>query len=218
MITEIEKARALKIIVSSAELYNENLNGHNLLILCKNDKSICHYTMAFQEQNFLHLTGMIPDSKKMTSFDFYRRCINRKLSTNDFKYKSEHTTKLKLDVLTQAMEIHKKARNIGEYGNTGLNLFSEILAGTENFAMGFIIGDEEGRFYPNTVVKEDIRELLAKERKFPIIAILRKSFKDELYNEITYLSININRNKLKYDISILNSIEPILHVELVKND
>ena len=209
MIRESEKIRAIDTIVTCAKKYDAELKNNNLLILSKIGKMILPFSITFEESNFLHLTGM--ETNSMSAVDFLRASVNRKLSLGDFSYKSKYFTRLKLEVLQMAMEVHKKATSIGEFeADSGFRLYSDIIAGTEKFGMGFVRSQSDEKYYPNTVLGDDARSYMLKERKFPIVAILRKRVSEERYNEITYISKNINRSKLYIDETILDKLDSAL--------
>ena len=62
----------------------------------------------------LHFTG-VSLSTGINANNFYRAALNNRLSENDFSFKSNHTTELKLKVLDVIMNIDVKARMIGNY-------------------------------------------------------------------------------------------------------
>lgn len=72
----------------------------------------------------LHFTG-VSLSTGINANNFYRAALNNRLSENDFSFKSNHTTELKLKVLDVIMNIDVKARMIGNYIGPHLELYTE---------------------------------------------------------------------------------------------
>ena len=80
------KQQAISIITDCAVKYKENLDGYQLLFILKDKhKHISSLEVSFNPYNFLHLTG-IKLADKTTATDFYERCLNHKLSPDDFSF------------------------------------------------------------------------------------------------------------------------------------
>lgn len=60
--------------------------------------------VRFHSHNFLHFTGINPRTGMNVNM-FYRAALNNRLSENDFSFKDNHTTELKLKVLGIIMNI-----------------------------------------------------------------------------------------------------------------
>ena len=107
--TKYTKQQAVSIIVDCAAKYEENLNGYQLLFVLKDKhKHISFLEVNFYPYNFLHLTGIkLVDGT--TATDFYERCLNHKLSPEDFSFASDfHLNQLeKLGVINLINLIHK---------------------------------------------------------------------------------------------------------------
>lgn len=90
--TKYNKQQAISIIIDCAAKYEENLNGYQLLFILKDKhKHISSLEVSFYPYNFLHLTG-IKLIDGTTATDFYKRCLNHKLSPEDFSFASDGTT------------------------------------------------------------------------------------------------------------------------------
>ena len=108
--TKYNKQQAISIIIDCAAKYEENLNGYQLLFILKDKhKHISSLEVSFYPYNFLHLTG-IKLIDGTTATDFYKRCLNHKLSPEDFSFASDGTTQLKLEILPQLMLKHITAK------------------------------------------------------------------------------------------------------------
>lgn len=185
----IKKEEALKIILKCCKLYHCNLENKNVMFIVQDKRKDIHYLeMLFLASNFLHLTGINITNKKIkSSTDFYNLCLKNQITVSDFKFNSNGTTSMKLQILPQIIQIQKVCKMTGDYNNTKLYLSTQKLVGNVNICMGFI---KKGNYYiPNTALKEDIRNITTEQAK--IIAIMVKNVKDAKYKEITYLNKNI---------------------------
>ena len=117
------KQQAISIITDCAVKYKENLDGYQLLFILKDKhKHISSLEVSFNPYNFLHLTG-IKLADKTTATDFYERCLNHKLSPDDFSFAPDGTTQLKLEILPQLMVKNISAKMVGDF-NGRCEIFS----------------------------------------------------------------------------------------------
>lgn len=185
----INKEEALKTILKCCKLYHCNLENKNVMFIVQDKRKDIHYIeMLFLASNFLHLTGInIINEKIKSSTDFYNLCLKNQITISDFKFSSNGTTSIKLQILPQIIQIQKTCKMIGDYNNTKLYLSTQKLVGNVNICMGFV---KKGNYYiQNTALKEDIRNITTEQSK--VIAIMVKNTKDIKYKEITYLNKNI---------------------------
>jgi len=159
------KESAIKVIVSCAEKYKEELSGRMLLFICENkpDQISC-FEFTFNDCNFMHLTGLkvkrrdsgITDEKdELAAVDFYQRCLTHKLSSFDFEFSKDGTTHMKLDVLPFVLNKNLSAKMIGEYNSSKPRLYTERLAGGTSACVGFVTDSISRLYVPNTILKED---------------------------------------------------------------
>lgn len=100
------------------------------------------------------------------------------------------------------MKIHKLSKMIGDY-NKSKRLYTEKLAGNIRGCMGFV---QEGYFFaPNTILKEDIRNVSVKANK--LVAVYAKQIKDSLYNHLCYLAKGIDVKDVKTTLHIKEKID-----------
>lgn len=147
----MDKNEAIKIIVDCANEYHSNLENHNILFVFGKQPKIEVMETVFLSTNFLHLTGIkeSPLLHNKTRF-FYKKCLENKLSPDDFEFSSDGITELKLNVLPKIMKIYKTAKMIGDYNNCKQRLVTDKLAGNIESCLGFIMCNQ---FYiPNTVL------------------------------------------------------------------
>ena len=182
-----------------AELYKTNLANRSLLFIFDNAGVIQSLEVICMPRNYLHLTGVALTDKNLKSIDFYEMCIDKRLPPSAFYFSKDGTTKMKLSVLSQIMNIHKTAKMVGNYTHTKSMLVTEKLAGTVTACVGFVREKGKRNFYvPNTVLREDIRKVVDKPPK-KVLAIFRK-FKDEhIYRECTYLAKSVSLESILTD-------------------
>lgn len=196
----MDKQEAIKIITQCAKIYKNNLVGKSLLIVyfIRKTNKYDFFEIKFSESNFCHLTGVVKQNG-LTSSAFYNLCIENKIKESDFEFKDDGTTYMKLSVLPKIIHIQKASQMSGNYNNSGIKLYTHRLAGGVNGCMGFI-NTGETYYSPNTVLKEDIRNITSEVHR--VIATFTKSISDTLYNKITYCA-------KKVDLSILKTNEEI---------
>lgn len=185
------KEQAIATVVSCAENYRKELEGRKLLFLCRDKhKKITYYEFAFYDRNFLHLTGLKPNTsggrEPIRADEFYRKCIHKKLRFSDFEFAKDGTTPLKLEVLPNLMTKNLSAKMVGEYHSSRPKLYTEKLAGGIKGCVGFVTDKVHGEYVPNTVLNEDIRNSVNHQAQ--VIAVFRTKQKENLFSEITYIA------------------------------
>jgi hypothetical protein len=191
----MDKKTALQIIFTCATNYRANLSYNNLLFICGKVNDCTVFQTAFPEQNYMHLTGV---ETTLTASEFFRDCIDRRLTVDQFSFAANGTTSLKLEILPRMMEIYKEAKMVGDYNESGKFLVTEKIIGGVTINMGFVRDKNAGNavFYvPNTVLKGDIRNMTAHPQK-RVLAIYKKGLQDTKYSDICYLAKGINADEL----------------------
>lgn len=201
------KKQAIHIIVNCARKYKKYLEGTQVVFVYRDGNNVSHYTaVKFQSHNFLHFTGVSPKNG-INANNFYRAALNNRLSPNDFSFKNNHTTELKLNILDTIMNIDTKARMIGNYSGSHLDLYTEKVTGTTTACLGLI--QINNCYIPNSVLNEDIRSIIPKPPG-KIFAIFKKSLTSPLYTQLTYKSPNTHFIKKCLPKELLKEIEPSL--------
>jgi len=200
----MKKEAAIKIITSCAKSYKNNLENKNLLLIFGDLQTPEYFEASFLPRNFLHLTGIkLVEGRIVSSKDFYDRCLNGKLSPDDFYMAQNGTTDMKLSVLPQLMNLHLCAKMVGDYDNTKSLLYTEKIAGNIFACVGFI--HENGYYIPNTALREDIRDITISPQK-RVLAIFRKDIKQKLYETICYTAKKVNILQLNLSESLRQKI------------
>lgn len=184
------KKEAIRTIIDCARLFHENLEGKNLLFIFGTPQNPECFEAVFMPRHFLHLTGVFT---KLSSSDFYDRCLRSRLSVSDFWMPKDGTAEMKLSVLPQLMRISKTAKMIGDYDSSKSLLYTEKLAGGVSACLGFVC--DQGFYKPNTALREDIRNVSIKPQK-RILAIYRKAIREPQYRELCFLQKGIDSSFL----------------------
>ena len=201
------KKQAIAIIIKCARQYQQYLESTQIVFVYRDQNNHSNYTaVRFHSHNFLHFTGISP-RQGMNANDFYRAALNNRLSEHDFSFKNNHTTELKLNVLSTVMNIDTKARMIGNYIGPHLELYTEKVTGTTTACLGLIQGKD--CYLPNSVLSEDIRSIVPKPPG-KIYAIFKKPIHSSLYTQLTYKSKNITITKKCLPKELLSEIDPSL--------
>lgn len=169
------------------------------LLFVTMDKHKCLDTVEvfFTKHNFLHLTGLKVDRSNISAKRFFDMCINKKLSINDFNFADDGTTDLKLLVLPFLISKNLKADSIGEFNESGVDLYTEKLVGGVKGCIGVRADKLTGLLVPNTVLNKDIREC-TKQPRARIIVTYRKNDSDKAYSEIVYTAKKIEWAKIQF--------------------
>ena len=201
------KKQAIAIITKCAKQYQQYLEHNQVVFVYRDEYNHSHHTVVkFHSHNFLHFTGVVPRTG-LNANGFYRASLNSRLSEKDFSFKNNHTTELKLQVLSTIMSIDTKARMIGNYIGPHLELYTEKVTGTTSACLGLIQGKD--CYISNSVLSEDIRSIVPKPPG-KIYAIFKKDINSPLYTQLTYKAKNIAITKKCLPEELLNEIDSSL--------
>ncbi|MDR0920100.1 MAG: hypothetical protein LBM93_12795 [Oscillospiraceae bacterium] len=208
----LSNATILSKLIQYAKMYRDNLENKNILFVFKDDKDVDYIETEFLAKNFQHLTGVKYRGLKDT-VKFYELCLDSKLEEHKIKQTKPLLIKLKFNVLSQTMKIHKTANMIGSYNGNSYSIYSDLetkkLAGSQNACLGFIpIGDY---FIPNTnldtsIFPNKLKYLLREDDRSPILLTFRKNIEDKQYTELTHVMKKLDLQTLKLPKEILEKI------------
>ncbi len=217
----MDKRRAIQIMTKAAELYKENLEDQKVLFLYgrpsdvkkqlqtegKVLSSIQGYEVAFHRYNFLHLTGVrLNKNRTASAIHFYQKCLDKRLSENDFIFAKDGSTGQKLDILESMMQIKKNVTMIGEFTDKGPKLFAEKVAGNVCGCIGFVQDRNTKLNVPNTLLKKDIRDVTA-HPAYKVFAVISKYYTDDKYSQLAKLDNSIDLSECQFAEKIENLIE-----------
>lgn len=192
----MDKRRAIRILTRAAALYHVNLEDQKVIFLygvpaeikkqLKTENgsrlSIKSYEAAFHRNNFLHLTGVRLNSSGVASAThFFEKCLNNRLTHDDFIFAEDGSTAQKLDILENMMGIKRNVAMIGDFTDIGPKLFTEKAAGNVCGCIGFAKDRNTGLNVPNTLLKKDIRDVTASPMQ-KVYAVLSKNYAVEKYS------------------------------------
>lgn len=200
----MDKQAAIKIVREAAIRYQENLAEKKMLVLYLNaGQKVESLEIVFMATNFLHLTGLKLISK-ISAFEFYKRCLEGKLSEKDIAFAKDGTTVLKLRVLPKLMANNLSANMIGDFHANSIKLYTQKLIGGVTACLGFV---KKGNvYYPNTLLSTDIRDMVDKYMR--IVAIFQKEFTQERYEKKTYQAKKLHFDSLQFpkDVEYLRAV------------
>lgn len=203
---EYNRNEMIKRICEGAKKYKNNLLNKNIMFIFEDKKNqkINFIETIFYNSYFMHLTG-VKYYKNATIF--FQDCLNNKLSQKNIKLKNKGFAQLKLKVLENAMSINKSAKRIGDFNKSKVNITIEKIVGNTHYCLGFSNLDSNNKklkyYYPKTLIQDNLKNNIIDDNK--IIAILSKNKNQKLYNQVTYLSKNINLDILKEN-DLLNKL------------
>lgn len=183
------KNEALKIVYHCAAQYEKELSGKNLLFIYRDkQKQVYSLEVYFTAANFLHLTGFQVRSQEITPKNFLQKCIDKRLTLNDFEFSQNGTTPLKLQVLPILMTKDLSANILGIFNNEEALLYTDKIVGNIRGCIGFIPVNN-GNYVPNTVLNGDIRNF--SNNPYQILLTYRKRNTERHYYEIVHYAKGI---------------------------
>ena len=216
----MDKRRAIQIMTKAAQLYREHLEDQKVMFLygvpseinkqlstdSKILSSMEKYEVVFHRGNFLHLTGVKLNKNEVSSaIHFYEKCLDKRLTENDFTLSKDGSSGQKLDILESMMEIKRCATMIGEFTDRGPMLFTEKVAGNVRGCIGFPKDRNTQLNVPNTLLKKDIRDITRKPMQ-KIYAIFSKNYTADKYTQIEKLDKDIDLKACRFIEEIENII------------
>ncbi|MBD5510157.1 MAG: hypothetical protein HDR08_02715 [Lachnospiraceae bacterium] len=217
----MDKRRAVQIIVKAAGLYHLNLEDQKVLFLygipskvekqlnIEGDRlsAIKSYEVVFHRYNFLHLTGVGANGSSVGSaIHFYEKCLANRLKEEDFYFAKDGSTVQKLEVLENMMGIKRNAMMIGDFTDRGPKLFTEKAAGNVCGCVGFVKDRNTGLNVPNTLLKKDIRDVVANPVQ-KVYAVFSKMYRDEKYSVVEKMDKSLVGRKILFSEEIEKLLE-----------
>lgn len=186
-------------VLNCAKQYQQRFLNKKLIIIYRErqDNVIRYIEVVFHERNYQHLTGLeLMDKKgnvlRNQSMNFYRKCIENKLSLEEFRFKQDGTTQLKLAALPVLMDITKITKITGDYNNVRPYLFVDKVIGGANFCLG--LSRDDGVYVPSSALLEDIKRLT--DAPSQVLAILEKDIDAATYSTVKHVAKGLNLNNI----------------------
>ena len=121
-------------------------------------------------------------------------------------FAKDGSTGQKLDILENMMLLKKNATMIDEFTDKGPKLFAEKAAGNVCGCIGFVKDKNTRLNVPNTLLKKDIRDVIA-QPAYKVFAVISKHYTDEKYSVFSKLDKMIDINQCHFSDEIENLIE-----------
>lgn len=193
------KEDARRMVLNCAKQYQQKLLNRKLIIIYRErqDKIIRYIEVVFYERNYQHLTGLeLIDGNgnvlRNQSLNFYRKCIENKLGLEEFRFKQDGTTHLKLAALPVLMDVTRITKITGHYNNVRPYLLVDKVMGGVNFCLGL---SKEGNVYvPSSALLEDIKKLT--DAPSQVLAILEKDIDTDIYSTVKHVAKGLNLNNI----------------------
>lgn len=199
--TDKDKIAATATLKKAAELYKEFFCNKKMLVIYNNLSNPLFLEITATSNNFLHLTGIkvnkehllkdITDKNANYKEIFYEKCLNNRLSLEDFDFDTRGETEQKLDVILSTLNPAHSSKMIGDYNGQRLYFKSDTLMGDTKSFLG-LFREDGGYYVPNSVMNGDIRDDVTHSRGKSITSkiylILSKEISDPSYNKIISVS------------------------------
>lgn len=186
-------------MLNCAKQYKQRLLNKKLLIIYRDrqDNIIRYIEVIFHERNYQHLTGLELIDKNGNvlynqSKNFFRKCIENKLGLEEFRFKQDGTTQLKLAALPMLLDVSKITKITGDYNNIRPYLYVDKVMGGVNFCLG--LSRENDVYVPSSALLEDIKKLTGAPSQ--VLAILEKDINDDIYCRVKHVAKGVNLNKV----------------------
>lgn len=190
---------ARRRVLNCAKQYQQRLLNKKIIIIYreKRDNVIRYIEVVFHERNYQHLTGLELIDKNgdvlhNQSMNFYRKCVENKLSVDELRFKLDGTTQLKLEALPVLMDITKITKITGDYNNIRPYLFVDKVIGGVNFCLG--LSRDDNVYVPSSALLEDIKRLT--EAPSQVLAILEKDVDADIYSIIKHVAKGLNLSNI----------------------
>ncbi len=170
-------------IMKCAQLYKSVADGKDYRFVYADNEDVYHYIdVSFKTANFCHLVGISRRNapKPYSMRTVYQRAITNRLAANDYAVLKPGLCELKMQAFPALMDFEHQVKYIGFYNGVKFMLDTELITGNSTASMGFI-REDNGVYYPNTVLMQDCRSLM--KDRYRILAIYRKASKDKLFEE-----------------------------------
>lgn len=193
------KEDARRNVLNCAKQYQKKLLNKKFLVIYRErrDSMIRYIEVAFYERNYQHLTGLeLIDRERNVlrkqSVNFYRKCIENKLGLEEFRFKVDGTTHLKLAALPVLMDITKITKITGDYNHMRPYLLVDKVVGGVNFCLG--LSKEDDIYVPSSALLADIKNLT--DAPSQVLVILEKETLEEIYMVVKHVAKGLNLNSL----------------------
>lgn len=206
----IEEAR--RIVLNCSKDYKKLLQDKEFIIVYKDrdDNKIKKIELVFLAKNYQHLTGIeMVDHNGVVlehrSEDFYRKCIENKLSASEIAFRKDGMSYLKLQALPAITKFTSITKIAGDTNGNQPYLIVDKIVGGVNFCLGIRRDNVIGKFVPVSALQRDIKELTSNPSQVLFI-MERENGTVEKYKIIKHVSKGLNLKNLVLPEKILDKI------------
>lgn len=193
------KEKLLKSIKNAKDIFDKTLLDKEFLYVYKNKitSDIECFVMKCSKNNFLHLTGV---ETKLNGKIFYSALEENKLSLENIDYKSNGTTRLKLEIFPRLPLLFNSAIQVCFQDDFfTLKLKVDIMINKPKIDQKDIIlglkKDKKYNFYvPASILKKEPREI--GENFSQVLCVLEKNKNEKNYNKINYIAKGVEFKEL----------------------
>ena len=203
----IEEAR--HIVINCSKDYKRLLVDKEFIIVYRDrlDNEIKYIELVFLAKNYQHLTGMnIVDVKgnilEHRSEDFYRKCVENKLSISEIKFRQDGMSHLKLQALPAITRFTSITKIAGDSNGNQPYLIVDKLVGGVNFCLGLRKDSNIDKYVPVSALQRDIKELTSNPSQ--VLFIMEKNIgNSDKFRKIKHVAkgLDLNILNLSYEIS-----------------
>ena len=209
---KLTKEEAVKKLFIYAKIYQDKRLNKMFLIIYKDriNLKLNYIEVLFLKRNFQHLTGIDLIDKNGNilhgqSHNFFRKCIQKKLTPKEIAFKQDGTTQLKFEALPTLMNINKVTKIVGDYNNLRPYLCVDKVVGGVNFCLGLKQNRDDDLYFPASALNFDIRDLSIYSSQ--VIAIFSKENIESIYETVQYTAKGVNLNNINFPLDIKNVIK-----------
>ena len=193
------REEARRRVLNCAKQYKQRLLNKKILVIYRDrqDNIIRYIEVIFYERNYQHLTGLELVDKNGNvlcnqSKNFFRKCVENKLGLEEFRFKQDGTTQLKLEALPMLLDVSKITKITGDYNNIRPYLYVDKVMGGVNFCLG--LSRENDVYVPASALLEDIKKLTVAPSQ--VLVILEKNIGESIYYRVKHVAKGVNLIKV----------------------
>lgn len=189
----------MELLLEAKKIYDKYLLNKDFLYIYIDSvtKKIKYIEMKCRNRNFLHLTGVKTHIKAK---DFYKNLNKERISLEDIDYRSNGTTRLKLEVFERIPLLFTSAVQIcfqDDFFTLKLQvdlLINQPVRNRKDIVLGLKQQQNFDFFVPASLLKEEPQKIGKNFSR--VLGILEKNEKDKKYYNIKYKAKDIDIPKI----------------------
>lgn len=182
------KKEAVNRITLTAKSYKEKLAGKKFKIIYQENQNTKECIVIFLPRHFKHLTGVI---SSLSATNFYKVCIDNKLSLDSFNFDRQGHSHMKLAVLPRLPDLLYNPCWIGRSINNDIYINADYFVGDTKCVLSLGIRENEKYDFPITLKNQSIKENVHKE--FRVVKVMMQLLSDNNDWQEIYTYENIDK-------------------------